>query len=138
MYWDPFAELERMRRRFEKAFEEMPNFKGFRQPLTDIKVEDTLVKVFIELPGVDKKDIEINVTETELEVKSTSKKRKEIEKKGYYKLERSYSGFYRLIPLPVEVVPEKTTAEFKDGILTVTLRRAKPVKKKKGVKVAIK
>jgi len=138
MWWEPFAELDRMRKRFEKFFEEIPPSTGLRQPLTDIKVEPESVKVFIELPGVDKKDVEINVTDNELEVKSESKAKKEVDKKGYYHYERSYSGFYRLIPLPIQVIPEKTSAEFKDGVLTVTLARAEAKKEKKPAKIIIK
>ena len=138
MWWEPFAELDRMRKRFEKFFEEMPSSNGLRQPLTDIKVEPNSIKVFIELPGVDKKDIEINVKDNELEVKSESKAKKESEHKGYYRYERSYSGFYRLLPLPVPVIPDKTSAEFKDGVLTVTLARAEPKKEKKPAKIIIK
>ncbi len=137
MMWDPFAEFERLRKQLDK-FMEMPSFNGFRQPLIDIKVEPTMVKVFIELPGVNKRDVELNVTKNELEVKTENKNEKKINRKGYYRYERSYAGFYRAIPLPVEVVPEATKAEFDNGVLTVTLKRAKPVKKEKGVKIKIK
>ncbi len=138
MIFDPFLEFERMRKRFEKLFREIPAMTGIREPLIDISVGDKTVKIVAELPGISKNDVELNVSEDEVEIKAERKSKKELEKKGYYKMERSYTGFYRLIPLPVEVIPQKTKAEFKDGILTITLQRAKPEKTKKGVKVEIK
>ena len=138
MMWDPFNELKRMRKEFERLMTDGPSFPDFRTPLTDIEVEDDEVKVSLEIPGVDKEGVELNVTETELEIKADKIKSKKEKDKGYYKRERRYAGFYRLIPLPVEVVPEETEAEFEDGVLEVELKRSKPDKrKKKSVKVKV-
>jgi len=140
-FWDLFEEMEqemtRMRKRYDRLFSSLG--EGFRQPLSDVRETGDKIIVDLELPGVDKKDIEINVTEDELEVKCESKAKKEEKRKDYYRLERGYSGFYRRFTLPVKVKPDQAKADYKDGLLKISVPKLevkKPVKKK--VKVAVK
>lgn len=60
------------------------------------------------------------------------------EEKGLYRHERSYSGFYRQFTLPAEVMPDKTAAEYKDGVLTVTMLKAHPKERSKSRHIDIK
>ncbi|HLD88820.1 MAG TPA: Hsp20/alpha crystallin family protein [Candidatus Nanoarchaeia archaeon] len=142
---DPFDEMHRMRRamrgmRYEHPLEHfdhklLPERKGielFRQPLSDIKETDKEIIASIEIPGVDKKDIQLNITETNLEVKVEKKEEVRVEKKGYVKAERSYKGFYRSFLLPARVILEKSKANYKDGVLEVVMPKAE--KKKVAVK----
>lgn len=99
-----------------------------RSPLTDLEETDREVIAKFELPGVDKKDIQLNITENKIEVKVEKKKESEEKKKCYYRVERRYAGFYRAIPLPEGVHPEKAKAKYEDGILKVTMPKAETKK----------
>jgi HSP20 family protein len=93
----------------------------FRTPVCDIYETDKEVIANIELPGVSKKDIKLNVSDNMLNVRAEKKyeKKDEDEKKGYRRYERSYSGFYRSFPLPLGVDENKVKANYKDGMLEV-------------------
>ena len=97
--------------------------KLFRQPLSDLRETNKEVIASIEIPGVDKKDIELNITENNLDVKVEKKSEIKVEdkNKGFFRSERSYNGFYRSINLPCKIVPEKAKASYKNGILEVII-----------------
>jgi len=115
----------------------LPDLKGanlpamrrgmFKNPLTDMYETDKEIIAQIEMPGIDKKEIKLNVLDDGIEVKA--EKKAEIEKddkeKGFYSYERSYSGVYRKLPLPEYADPENAVAELKDGILKVKIPKLK-------------
>lgn len=138
--WDPYEEMRRYRKEMQRFFESLrrPFISGFKEPLVDIEVTSKNVIARIELPGIDKKDIDLNITEDSVSLKAETKKEAEIKKKGYYKRERSYAGFRRFFSLPVKVKPEKATAKLEKGVLEITMPKAKPEKVKKGKKIAVK
>lgn len=128
---DIFDEMRRMQKEMDRMFQgffEKPRLLGkkgenlptsMKTPLVDLYQDEKEVIAKVELPGIDKKDIHLNVTERMLEIKAEKKKELKENKKGIYKEERSYSGFYRALPLPAEVDTEKAKAKMKDGILEV-------------------
>ena len=106
----------------------------------DISETEKEIVAEVELPGVDPKNINVEVKDNVLMVEAKKEEKKEEKKKGYYRKEIS-SGFYkRAVPLPVEVIGEKADAEYKEGILKVVIPKVSPkkVEKKKGVKVKVK
>jgi HSP20 family protein len=150
MRYDPFEEMRRFQREMNKLFDsfwrsEFPKrlpspSKGLsllREPLADLKETDKELIASIEIPGVDKKDIQLTLTENNLEVKVEKKTEAKIEKKGYIRAERSYRGFYKSIALPVKVIPEKSKATYKNGILEVVMPKAEKKKQKKAKKIEI-
>jgi HSP20 family protein len=90
-------------------------------PLADVKETDDSVVVSMDLPGVDKKDIEISVTDDELRVSAKRKIETEAEEKGYHKRERSCARFERMVKMPVAVKNEEAKARLADGVLEITL-----------------
>lgn len=134
--WDP-EEYRKEMKRFLESFRR-PIMRGFKEPLVDIEITPKNVIARIELPGIDKKDIDLNITEDAVQIKAETKKEAEIKKKGYYKQERSYAGFRRFFSLPVKVKPEDATAKLEKGLLEITMPKARPGKVKKGKKVAVK
>lgn len=154
MWRDPFEELKRFRREMnrlfdsffgsefaERALPDMSSMKKemqlFRQPLSDLKETDKEFIALIEIPGVDKKDIQLQITENTLEVKAEKKHEIKIEKEGYLRAERAYKGFYRAIPLPTRVIPEQATASYKNGVLEVVMPKAEKKKPEKARKIEI-
>lgn len=146
MVWaDPFEEMRRIQREMDRMFADFfarPETRvgfdvepGWREPLADVWETDDAVYVTLELPGVNKDDIKLDITENQVEVKVDLQKEKKEEKEGYRRFERQYRGFYRLIALPTEVVPEKAEASYKNGVLEIKLPKAT---KRKGVRVKVK
>ncbi len=99
----------------------------YREPVSDIYETEKEIIAEIEIPGVDKKDIQVNVDSNGIDVKAETKteSKHEDKKKGMYRFERNYSGFYRHFSLPNNVNTEKATAEYKDGVLKVVVPKLK-------------
>jgi HSP20 family protein len=106
---------------------------NYRQPVSDIYETDTDVVAELELPGLDKKNIEVNVDDRSITVvaKINSENKIEDKKKGMYRFERSCSGFSRQFSLPTNVDANKANAEYKDGVLKITVPKLKLEEKKK-------
>ena len=87
---------------------------------------------------MDKKDIDIEITDNNLEVKVEKKAEEKEEDKDYLRYERSYRGFYRSFPLPEDADKKGIKATYKNGVLEITVKRKpKAVKKKPVSKVRI-
>ena len=86
-------------------------------PRTDISETDEAMLVSVDLPGLDDKDVEVNVTEDMLTIRG--EREEKTEKEGF--TSQSRRSFHRMIPIPPGVDSEKAEAEFKRGVLTVTL-----------------
>ena len=110
---------------------------NYRQALADVIETDKEVIATVELPGVDKKDIQINATEDGVEIKVEKKdeRKEEDKKKGTYRLERSYSGFYRYIPAPDGVDVQNINASYKNGVLELKMPKVASKKKAKQITV---
>jgi HSP20 family protein len=83
-----------------------------------------------ELPGVDPKDVEIRVEDNTLYLKGERKFEREVKEENYHRVERSYGGFARSFSLPNSIDAEKVSAEYKDGLLTLTMPKREEAKPK--------
>ena len=90
-------------------------------PQVDVSQTDKEIKVSAEIPGVEPKDIDVSVEDGILTIKGEKKYEREEKEKGQYRMERSYGSFERTIELPAEVDESKAKAEFKKGVLRLTL-----------------
>jgi HSP20 family protein len=90
-------------------------------PRTDVAETEKALQVSVELPGIDQKEIDVSLTDGALTIKGEKKNARDENKNGYHLSERSYGSFYRSVPLPQGVDSDKAEAEFKNGVLTVTL-----------------
>lgn len=92
-----------------------------------------------ELPGVDPKNIEVEVRDNILMIEARSEEKKEVKEKGYYRKETGTRYFKRQVPLPAEVAGEKAVAEYEEGVLKLTIPKAAPKKVKKNkIKIKVK
>jgi HSP20 family protein len=140
--WTPFAllrqDMNSLFDNFFRGFEPEP-FEprlGAFSPRVDIAETDREIKVTAELPGMDDKDIDVALTRDMLTIKGEKKEEKEEKGKNYYRMERSYGSFSRSIPLPSEIDTNKVKADFKKGILTVTLPKTpQAIKETKKIQV---
>jgi HSP20 family protein len=104
--------------------------EAIRTPLIDLADNGKEFVVKAEIPGINKDNLNIDVTEEGIEISGETKFEEKEEDKGYLRRERRYAKFYRSLPLPDKVVADKAEAELKDGILTVKLPKAAPPERK--------
>jgi HSP20 family protein len=100
---------------------------GLIKPTLDLGATDKAYTIAVEIPGVDEKDIRLELVDDILTISGEKKQSHEERGQDFYRLERSYGGFQRTLSLPQDIDQDKITAAFKHGVLTVTLpRRALP------------
>lgn len=133
--WDPFRELEQLRRRMDRLLEEN---LGWRQPWwtgvyppVNISEDENHVYVRAELPGVKPEDLEIHLQDQNLVLRG--EKRISTAEKGvnYQRRERESGFFRRVVALPRPVNPDQVEATCLDGILTIKLAKPEEVKPRK-------
>jgi HSP20 family protein len=135
---DPFYSLERLRNEFLDDFFgdfALSPFSSTAQPMefvprVNVTENDKGVYLSVELPGMDENDIEVSVADDAITIKGEKKEESEEKGKNYYRTERSYGSFQRVIALPDEVDSENAEASFTKGVLTITLPKVEPAKSK--------
>ena len=108
-------------------------------PALDIKETDKGIRVTAELPGVNEKDIQLSICGNSLTIKGEKREEKEEKEANYFRTERHYGAFSRVVPLPEEVEMNKVEATFKNGLLEIELPKSEKVtsqKKKIEIKTA--
>jgi len=147
--WEPrLAGLSRLHDEMDRMFEGFfaPLFperkgeaglQGYRLPMIDLSETDGEFVLKAELPGVDKKDLDLEILPDAINLKAETSEEKEVKEENYHRKERSYRSFHRVIPLPAEVKSEAVKASFKDGLLEVHLPKEKPAALNKARKIAI-
>ncbi len=130
--WSPFRELERWARRFPSFFEEWPFFEREEYfPALESFVKNENLVVRVDVPGVDPKDIDVSVVGNVLRIKGERNEEKEVKTEDYIRREASYGGFERRMTLPEGANTEKIAANFKNGVVEITMPVAKAVEGKK-------
>ena len=96
---------------------------NYRQPLSDIWETDNEIIATVELPGVKKEDIEVSAKDNGIEIKVEKKDEHKTDdkKKGIYRLERQYSGFYRFFSMPENADLNNVHASYKNGVLELKI-----------------
>ena len=90
-------------------------------PVVDIYENDDNIMIKAELPGIDKKDIEVGVKDRVLTLKGERAFDNEVQEEKYYRRERAFGKFIRSFTLPAHVDSEKIKADFKDGVLHISV-----------------
>jgi HSP20 family protein len=103
---------------------------SIKTPSLDVFEEKDEIVVKADLPGMNKDEIEVTVTENVVTIKGEKKKEEEVKEKDYYRRERSYGSFVRSVELPSEVKSDQIKANFKDGVLEVRMPKTEEAKKK--------
>jgi HSP20 family protein len=99
-------------------------------PAVNIKEDEKRFTLDLAVPGIDKKELKIDINEDVLTISSETKNESEENKDGYKRKEFSYSSFCRSFQIPENVNKDKIEANYKDGILNVTLPKAEEEKHK--------
>jgi HSP20 family protein len=110
------------------AFPEMV-LPELRVPKVDLVDRENEVLIRAEVPGVDKKDLDISVGDNSVTIKGSTRHEEKEEKGDYYRCEISRGAFSRTVALPATVDSAKAKAEFKDGMLELTLPKVEKAKR---------
>jgi HSP20 family protein len=108
--------------------EAMAPFEG-KMPSVDVIDRDEEVLVRAELPGVEKKDLEVTTTDGSVTIKGSTRREEKEEKGDYYRCEISRGAFARSISLPASVDGSRAKAMFKDGVLELTLPKVEKARR---------
>jgi len=136
--WDPLRELSMMQDRMNRMFDDAgrgwrtdePSSTTTWSPAVDIYETENEITVHAELPGVERKDIGLNLEKNVLTLKGERRFEKETKQENYHRIERAYGGFSRSFSIPAIVDEERIRAEYKDGILKISLPKKEQVKPK--------
>jgi len=137
--WDPFRDLNILQDRMNRLFEdtgrgirrgEEPAATTIWSPAVDIYETEGEIVVQAELPGMDRKDISLNLENNVLTIRGDRQFKKETKEDNYHRIERSYGGFSRSFSIPTSVDEDKIRADYKDGVLRIALPKKEQAKPK--------
>lgn len=141
---DPFLrEFNALSSRFNRLFdlprEENQDFLGAWNPAVDIYDKGGEVVIHAEIPGMKKDDVDVHVENNVLTIRGKKERTEEAEVKedSYFRTERSYGTFSRSFSLPSTVNVSKIVAEYKEGVLTLSLPKAEEAKPRQ-IEVSVK
>ncbi|MFO7937761.1 MAG: Hsp20/alpha crystallin family protein [Kiritimatiellia bacterium] len=133
--WEPFRGFQsEMNRLFDDFFGDFPLEPGWYggadqavafSPEVDLSETDKDIIVKVELPGMDKKDVSVELDDDVIVISGEKKEEHEDKNRRWHVREQSFGTFRRQIPLPSAVKDEKAKAAFRNGILTVTVPKDK-------------
>src|SRR5512137_1534764 len=134
----PFGEFERMKRDMDRLWDSFLEGAPRRRseereewlPSLDVSETKNELVVKAEVPGMDRRDIDISLSDGVLTIKGEKKQEKEEKEADYHLVERSYGAFVRSVHLPKEVQGDKISASYKGGILKIVLPKSEEAKKK--------
>jgi len=132
--WSPWRELEDIHRGLSRILDDV-SFGGVTEterwvPAVDIRETDDALLVQAELPGIDKKDVKVEVKDGVLTISGERKYEKDVKEENVHRIERSYGKFVRSFALPTNVDTERVDATMKNGILEIRLPKQESAKPK--------
>jgi HSP20 family protein len=130
---NPFAFLQQeIDRLFEGFGRNFPAFAATSSavPRMDVSETDKAIEVTAELPGLESKDVQLNLVDNVLTIRGEKKSEREEKQKDYHLVERSFGSFSRSVNLPDGVKAEDVSAEIAKGVLKVTVKKPAPKQSK--------
>jgi len=138
--WQPWQEVDVLRRQFDDLFEELAPISRMANrsnganwtPAIELKSTGDAIVLRAELPGINAENLDVQVSREAVSISGESKSETKTEDKEHHihRSEFRYGSFHRVVPLPVAVQNDRVQADFKDGILTLTLPRVEAEKPK--------
>lgn len=132
--WQPFSEMESLRRQMDQMFDELAGVNRQSStawiPAIEIQDREDSLVLRAEIPGVEAKNLDIQVAREAVAISGEHCYENKAQEQGFFRTELRYGSFERTIPLPVAVENNQVQAEFKDGILKLTLPKAQEARHK--------
>lgn len=133
--WQPLREIDSLQREMNRLFEgltpvtENATANNF-VPSVELEEDSDVIHLKLEVPGLEAKDLDVQVTSEAVSITGERKFERTASEKGITRSEFQYGKFQRVIPLPARIQNTATQAEYKDGILRLTLPKAEEEKNK--------
>jgi HSP20 family protein len=131
---NPFRSLQRFADEMDRMFDDVglgrrwrgsPGWQGTTSfawaPQVDVFQKDNELTIRADLPGLKKDDVSVDLSDDAVTITGDRRRESEEEREGYYRSERSYGSFYRVVPLPEGAITEQAKAHFRDGVLEITM-----------------
>lgn len=141
--YNPWSEMDSVQRQINRMFNEVltpsnsADFGNYsKHPVAELTTTEEALILKLELPGISLEDLDIEATAKSVSISGERKSTVAAEDAENTRSEFSYGSFARMIPLPVRIQNTEVTAEYKDGILYLTLPKAE-AEKNKVVKVKL-
>jgi HSP20 family protein len=144
----PFELMRRFAEQMDRAFEDFGlsatssrNLGSFASeagrwsPAIEVFQRGDNLVVRADLPGLKKEDVKVEMTDDGLILRGERKQESEEEREGFYRSERSYGRFYRLIPLPDDIDPDNVRADFNNGVLEINVPVTQSKKRRREVPI---
>lgn len=135
--WNPWREVDTLQRQINRLFNDVvlptdlqSNHTFSRMPAAELTETEEALFLKVELPGLEAKDVDIEVTENTVSIRGERKSESKSDENGVTRTEFYYGSFERMIPLPARVENTNVTAEYKDGILSLQLPKKEEEKTK--------
>ena len=135
--WEPFREFEGLQRDMNRLFDSLTRTgdDGLRSevafiPPAEIQETSEAINLKLEVPGMEAKDIDVHVTAEAVAISGERKSETKAEEGGMTRSEFRYGSFRRVIPLPTRIKNDQVQAQFKNGLLSLTLPKAEAEKNK--------
>lgn len=134
--WQPFREIDSLQREMNRLFDRMngpadwENMATAFVPPAEISETPDAIHLKLEIPGIDAKDLDVQVTADSVSISGERKSETHIEEDGMTRTEFRYGKFQRVIPLPARIENTKVEAEHKNGVLRLSLPKAEEEKNK--------
>lgn len=141
-HWEPFRGIEGLQKEINRLFDQLlPSGNGEIHSLTfmpaaEIEETDDALQLRLEVPGMEAKDLEVEVTDSSVLIKGERKSESKTKEKGVVRSEFHYGKFERRIPLSMRVHTDNVQAECKNGVLSLTLPKVESAQRQ-AVKVPI-
>ena len=134
--YNPNNELRAFRNLFDRAFAWPPMWPATDTPVMenlrlDMYEKDNNLVIEAAMPGVDPKDVDITIDGDMLTIRSETKRASEVKEDDYYMNEQYFGAMHRTVRLPADVEMDKAHSHFKNGMVTITLPKAKTAKPRK-------
>jgi HSP20 family protein len=136
--WNPWQDMTTMQRQLDRLFDDVfvptvarrPFGDALRVPAAELSETEDAIHLKVEVPGMDAKDLDVEVTEKAVSIKGERKSEQKTEENGHTRSEFYYGRYERVIPLPARVENTNVKAEYKDGILSLNLPKSVAEKNK--------
>lgn len=134
--WEPFREVDTLQRQMNRLFDSLTHPTDGENlglafiPPVELHETPEAIHLKLEVPGMEPKDLDVQVTADSLSISGERKEETKTEEKGVMRTEFRYGQFRRVIPLSTRIQNDKVQAEYKDGILSLTLPKAEDDKTK--------
>lgn len=137
--WEPFREVETLRRQMDRLFDDLTpanrqpadsQVHAAWAPAIEIKDSESDIVLRAEVPGVEAKDLDIQVTRDAVSISGEHRYQEQTEERNHFRSEFRYGKFRRVVSLPTQIQNNQVKADFKDGILTLNLPKVEDERRK--------